>query len=450
MALSGIEIYKYLPKTNCKKCNFPTCLAFAMKVAARVVDISACPDVSAESKAALESAGRPPIRLVKFGPETHKVEVGNETVMFRHEKTFYHEPALLVRIKDTMPGAEMEKLVSEVNEYQVERVGKKLTMDGFALQNASKNPDKFVECVDLVMARSGLAMMLMSEDAAAMEVAAAKAAARKPLLHGANAGNLAAMIEVAKKHVCPLVVRETGGLSQLAELAEKAVQAGIEDIVLDPGVSDFKTSVDVLTNIRRQALKKNFRPLGYPVVTFPGEGAANVEEEAMLASLHIAKYGSVIVLDHFSSGVAYPLLTMRLNIYTDPQKPIQMAAGVYEVGAPKPDSPLCVTTNFSLTYFSVAGEIEASGFPTWLLICDTEGLSVLTAWAAGKFDSERIAKAVKQFNVGDKLSHKTIVLPGKVAVLRGELEDELPGWKVLVGPPEAMDIGGYFKRTWKA
>lgn len=449
MALSGIEIYKYLPRTNCKKCNFPTCLAFAMKVASRTVDISACPDISAQSKAALESAGRPPIRLVKFGPDTHTIEIGNETVLFRHEKTFYHPPALMVRIKDTMPKADIEKLVAEVSAYQVERVGIKLSLDGFAIQNASKSADKFAECVDLVTAKSGLAMMLMSEDPAAMGAAAAKAASRKPLLHAATAANLAAMVEIAKKNSCPLVVRETSGLTQLADLSEKATQAGIEDIVLDPGLNDFKSSVDTLTNIRRQALKKNFRPLGYPVVTFPGENAANVEEEAMLAAQHIAKYGSLIVLEHFSPAVVYPLLTMRLNIYTDPQKPIQMAAGVYEIGAPKKESPLCVSTNFSLTYFSVAGEIEASGTPSWLLICDTEGLSVLTAWAAGKFDSERIAKAVKQFNVADKIGHKTIVLPGKVAVLQGELEDELPGWKVLVGPTEAMDIGGYFKRTWK-
>lgn len=450
MALSGIEIYKYLPKTNCKKCNFPTCLAFAMKVAARTVDISACPDISAQSKAALESAGRPPIRLVKFGPDTHKLEVGNETVLFRHEKTFFHPPAFMVRIKDTMPKAELEKLVADVSAYQVERVGMKLTLDGFAIQNVSKDAARFAECVDLVMSKTGLALMLISDDPAAMAGAAEKAASRKPLLHGATAANLDAMVDVAKKNACPLVVRDSSGLDQLAALSEKVAKAGIEDIVLDPEVNDFNRSVDVLTNIRRQALKKNLRPLGYPVVTFPGENAKNAEEEAMLAAQHIAKYGSVIVLDRFSPAMVYPLLTMRLNIYTDPQKPIQMAAGIYEVGAPKKESPLCVTTNFSLTYFSVAGEIEASGFPTWLLICDTEGLSVLTSWAAGKFDSERIAKAVKQFNVEEKVSHKSIILPGKVAVLRGELEDDLPGWKVLVGPPEAMDIGGYFKRTWKA
>ncbi|MBI2854409.1 MAG: acetyl-CoA decarbonylase/synthase complex subunit gamma [Chloroflexi bacterium] len=449
MALTGIEIYKYLPKTNCKKCNFPTCLAFAMKVAARVVDITACPDLSAQSKAALESAGRPPIRLVKFGGDTHKVEVGNETVMFRHEKTFYHPPAIMVRIKDTASKEDIAKLVDEVGGYQVERVGMKLTMDGFAVENASKDQARFLEAVETVLAKSGLAVALMSDNPATMDAAVAKAAARKPVVYAATKENWSGMADIAKKHSCPLVVRDSSGLENLVALSEKVAQAGIEDIILDPGVDSFKSSIDSLTEIRRLALKKNFRPLGFPVMTFPGVQAKTTEEEAALAAEQISKYSSVVVLEHFSPALAYPLLTLRLNIYTDPQKPIQMAAGIYEVGAPKPDSPLCITTNFSLTYFSVAGEIEASGVPSWLLICDTEGLSVLTAWAAGKFDAERIAKAVKQFNVADKISHKSIVLPGKVAVLRGELEEELSGWKVLVGPMEAMDVGGYFKKTWK-
>jgi acetyl-CoA decarbonylase/synthase complex subunit gamma len=331
----------------------------------------------------------------------------------------------------------------------VERVGIEMKLDGFAIQNESGDAGKFLQCVEAVMAKSNLPLVLMSEDSAAMEQALSKAAAGKPLIHAATKDNWESMVELSKKHSCPLAVREISGLSELADLSEKVTQAGIEDIVLDAGITDLKSSVDVLTQIRRLALKQNFRPIGYPVITFPGEGAATGEEEAMIAAQHIAKYGSIIVLDHFTSGMAYPLLTLRLNIYTDPQKPIQMAAGMYEIGAPKPDSPLCVTTNFSLTYFSVAGEIEASGFPSWLLICDTEGLSVLTAWAAGKFDSERIAKAVKEFDVAGKLSHKSIILPGKVAVLRGEVEEELPDWKILIGPPEAMDIGGYLKKTWQ-
>jgi acetyl-CoA decarbonylase/synthase complex subunit gamma len=188
--------------------------------------------------------------------------------------------------------------------------------------------------------------------------------------------------------------------------------------------------------------------LGFPIITFPGEGAEDTDEEAILAAEFIAKYGGIIVLDHFDPAVVYPLLTLRLNIYTDPQKPIQVSPGVYEIGAPKPESPLLVTTNFSLTYFSVAGEVEASGVPSWLLICDSEGMSVLTAWAAGKFDAEKIAKTLKQFSVTDKLSHQKIVIPGFVATISGELEEELPGWEIRVGPREAVDITGYLKNVW--
>jgi acetyl-CoA decarbonylase/synthase complex subunit gamma len=255
------------------------------------------------------------------------------------------------------------------------------------------------------------------------------------------------MIELAKKYSCPLAVYGNG-LEEVAGLTEKATKAGVEDLVVDSGARGYANSLVALTQVRRLALKKSFALLGYPVITFPGEGAKSVNDEAMLAGMHIAKYAGIIVLDNFSPAMAYPLLTMRLNIYTDPQKPIQMAAGVYPLGDPKADSCLCVTTNFSLTYFSIAGELENSGFPSWLLVCDTEGLSVLTAWAAGKFDAEKIAKAVKDFKVPDTVSHKKLIIPGGVSVLKGDLEDELPGWDIMVGPREAMAIGGYLKEYW--
>jgi len=172
-----------------------------------------------------------------------------------------------------------------------------------------------------------------------------------------------------------------------------------------------------------------------------------VEEEAVQAAQHIAKYAGIVILDHFDPATIYPLLTLRQNVYTDPQKPIQVGPGLYEISNPQPDSPLLVTTNFSLTYFSVAGEVEGSGRPTWLLIVDSEGMSVLTGWAAGKFDAEKIAKSVQQFNVPSKISHKKIVIPGLVATISGELEEELPGWEIRVGPREAIDIPAYLK-TW--
>jgi acetyl-CoA decarbonylase/synthase complex subunit gamma len=448
MALTGIEIYKFLPKTNCKKCGFPTCLAFAMKVAQKTVDITTCPDLSEESKQALEAAGRPPIKLVSIGGDGKKIEVGNEVVMFRHEKAFLHPPGLMVRIKDTAPSDSVAQQAAEVADFKVERVGLELTLDGFAIENESGDAATFARCVETVQSKTDLPLVLMSSKAEAMAAALEKAAPNKPLIYAATQDNWEAMAELAQKHGCPLAVAEPQGLSELAALVEEVNKKGVEDIVLDPGVRDLASSLNTLTQLRRLALKQNFQPLGYPIITFPGNNAAGVEEEALLAAQQVAKYAGIIVLDHFSPALAYPLLTLRLNIYTDPQKPIQVQPGIYPIGAPKESSPLCVTTNFSLTYFSIAGELEASGHASWLLVCDTEGLSVLTAWAAGKFDAEKIAKSVKEFNVASQINHQSAIIPGRVAVLRGEIEEELPDWKIMVGPPEAMDIGGYLKNQW--
>jgi len=445
--MTGIEIYKHLPKTNCKKCGFPTCLAFAMKVAQKQADISLCPELSEESRKTLEAASRPPIRLVSIGGDK-KVEVGNETVLFRHEKTFFHQPALVVRIKDTEPLDNVIRLVKKVTNYSVERVGLKLSLDGFALANESKDTDSFSKLVEIVNSNTDLPLILMSTEPAIMKLALDKVGPSKPLIYAVNRDNWQDMAQLALDYQCPLAVFEPQGLSQLAGLTEMVTQKGVEDIVLDPGALDFANSIDILTQLRRLAIKKNYRPLGYPVITFPGDNAASIEEEMVLAAQHIAKYAGIIVLDHFSPGAIYPLLTLRLNIYTDPQKPIQVAAGIYPINNPKGTSPLAVTTDFSLTYFSIAGELQSSGFPSWLLVCDTGGLSVLTGWAAGKFTPAKIAKTAKQFDVASNINHQSVIIPGYVAIIKGELEEELPGWKVMVGPREAIDIGNYLKREW--
>ena len=445
MPLSGLEIYKLLPKTNCKECGFPTCLAFAMKLAAKQAELAACPHVSEEAQAALAAAATPPIRLITISSDDRQIEVGNETVMFRHEKTFYHEPGLLVRVKDTQPLEEFEEVITKAASYSVERVGMKLNVSGFAVENASRDPALFAERVEALRARADLPRVLISKDPAAMEAALAKLQGTVPLLYAADKDNWQAMAELAKKHNLPLAVRGQNDLTALANLVEQVKQAGLEDIVLDPGARGPVDTLISLTQLRRLALKKNFRLLGYPIITFPGEGAASEAEEVVLAAQHIAKYGGFIVLDRFDPATMYPLLTLRLNIYTDPQKPIQMEPGIYEFGEPTADSPLLTTTNFSLTYFSVAGEVESSGKPCWLLVCDSEGMSVLTAWAAGNFDAEVIAKMVKQFNIEEKIAHRRIVIPGLVAVISGELEDELSGWEVLVGPREAVDLPVYLK-----
>lgn len=449
MPLSGLEIYKLLAKTNCKECGYPTCLAFAMKLAAKQADLSDCPHVSEEAKKALEAASAPPIRLVTLGGNEHKVEIGNETVLFRHEKTFYHHPAVVVRLPDTLSAAELEAKVSEVLGFQTERVGIELTLDGIVLQNASGDANTFAQAVATVRAKTKFPLVLLSDDPAAVAAGLAKEGGLSPLVGPATEANWEEMTKVAKEGKASLIVKGNGDLSALANLAEQVKGAGMENIVLDPGTRSLNDTLCNFTVLRRLALKKNFRPLGYPLIGFPGEEADSFEGEVIAAAQQIAKYGGIVVMDHFSPEAAYILLTERLNIYTDPQKPIQVNPGLYDFGTPSTDSPLLVTTNFSLTYFSVAGEVEASGTPTWLLITDAEGMSVLTAWAAGKFDAERIAKAVKTFDVPDKVSHKKIVIPGLVSTISGELEEELPGWDIRVGPREAVDIPNYLKNVWK-
>ncbi len=231
----------------------------------------------------------------------------------------------------------------------------------------------------------------------------------------------------------------------LAGLTEKIKGTGVEDMVLNPVADSLSKSLALNTLIRRLAIKKNFRPLGYPILALCGDG--DPARESIWAAQAVAKYAGFVVIDHFTPETVYALLVLRENIYTDPQKPIQVQPGIYEINNPKPESPVMVTTNFSITYFSVANEVEGAGLPVWLLVTDAEGMSVLTAWAAGKFDAERIAKAVKQFGLADKVSKKRIVLPGHVAVLSGELEEELPDWEVRVGPREAVDIPAYYKQV---
>jgi acetyl-CoA decarbonylase/synthase complex subunit gamma len=448
MALSGLQIYKLLPKTNCKDCGFPTCLAFAMKLAAKQVELDACPHVSDEAKEALSAASAPPIRAVKFGTGDREFQVGNETVMFRHEKTFFNKPGLALRVKDTEEADAIAAKVETANAYSVERVGINMTFDAIALENASGDSGTFAGVVKAVRAKTDLPFVLMSDNTDALKAALEVEGGHKPLLYAATAENWDAMADVAKGGGASLALRSQNGLSELAELTEKLKGAGVEDLILDPGSRDLSVSLAQFTQLRRLALKKNFRPLGFPLIAFPAEVSDTEEGEIVAATQYIAKYAGIIVLDRFDPAVAYPLLTLRLNIYTDPQKPISVDPGIYEFNNPTADSPLFTTTNFSLTYFSVAGELDGSGMPAWLVICEAEGMSVLTAWAAGKFDAETIAKAVKTFGAGEKIAHKKITLPGHVAVLSGELEEELPGWEILVGPREAVDLPAYLK-AWK-
>ncbi|MBI5666489.1 MAG: acetyl-CoA decarbonylase/synthase complex subunit gamma [Chloroflexi bacterium] len=445
MALSGIQIYKLLPQTNCKDCGFPTCLAFAMKLAAKQVELAACPHVGDDAKAQLSEASEPPVRLVSLKSNGYEVKAGNEVVLFRHEKTFYNKPGLFIRLRDTESPDEIKTRVAAADGYKVIYVGRELALDGFAVEAASRTPAAFSAAINAVRQISHRPLILISRDPAIMAAGLRLVDGERPLMVGADAANWQAMGDLAKQHGAALAVT-ADTLDGLADLTVKLKDLGVQDLVLDPTAQRLGASLALNTQIRRLALRKNFRPLGYPVIAFPGD-ADEPAQESILAAHAIAKYAGFIVLDHFAPETAYPLLVLRENIFTDPQKPIQVQPGVYEINNPNADSPVLVTTNFSITYFSVANEVESSGLPAWLVVTDAEGMSVLTAWAAGKFDAERIAKAIKTFNVADKVSVKRVVLPGHVAVLSGELENELPDWEIRVGPREAVDLPAFIKQS---
>ena len=440
MALSGIQIYKMLPQTNCKECGFPTCLAFAMKLAAKQVELSGCPYVSPESKVQLAESSAPPIRLITLkGPGT-EIKVGNEVCLYRHEKTFYNKSGLFIRIKSSM--AEIEAIVTKADAYKVTYVGMDFSVDGFAIED--DDPEKFAEAVKSVRSATKRPLILISNDPLVLTAGLKPLSGEKPLLLGANSANWESMAELAKNAgACLGICAET--IEELADLSEKIKTKGVEDLVLAPSTNTMGKSLTLATQIRKLALK-NFRPLGYPILTMPCNAVSD-KRESLIAAQSVAKYAGFIILDKFNPELLYALLVLRENIYTDPQKPIQVTPGLYEINNPKPDSPVLVTTNFSITYFSVANEVESSGLPARLLVVDADGMSVLTAWAAGKFDAERIAKAVKFFEVESKINSKRIVIPGHVAVLSGELEEELPGWEIRVGPREAVDLPGFMKKV---
>jgi acetyl-CoA decarbonylase/synthase complex subunit gamma len=414
-------------------------MAFGMKLAAKQVELSLCPHVTDEARAKLADSSAPPIRLVTLKGVETEVKAGNELCLFRHEKTFCNKPGLFVRVKASQP--DLAAVAARADAYRVSYVGTDFGVSGFAVE-ADGGADAFAAAVKTVRAASKLPIILMASAAEALAAGAAALPGETPLLAGADAANWEAVAGVAAPAKLPVVV-SADSVDGLAELTEKFKAKGVEDLVLNPVSKTMGAALAQYTQIRRLALK-NCRPLGYPVINFAC-AAGSAEREALVAAQAISKYAGFVVLDGFSPELIYALIVLRANIYTDPQKPIQVQPGLYEINNPTAASPVLITTNFSITYFSVANEVESAGLPAWLLVTDAEGLSVLTAWAAGKFDAERIAKAVKASGVEGKIAKKRICIPGQTAVLSGELEEELPGWEIKVGPREAVDLPGYMK-----
>jgi len=448
MALTGIQIYKLLPKTNCGECGVPTCLAFAMNLAAGKADLSSCPYISEEAKTQLASASAPPILPVTIGVGDSALKIGGETVLFRHEKTFVNKPGFAVLITDKMSEEEVDGRLKRFKEFQYERVGLTLKPDLVAIKDTKGDKERFVALINKAKEEKECNLILMSDSVDVLAAGVKACAQRKPLIYAATKDNVEQLSTLAKENSCPLAVR-ADNLEELGSLTTKLTEAGVKDLVLDSCSRTVKEAFQDQIFIRRSALLKKFRPLGFPTITFPCEMTDDKMKEALIASLFVAKYGGIIVLSDFQGHSLFPLLIERMNIYTDPQRPMATKQGIYEIGSPKDDSPVLITSNFSLTYFIVAGEIETSRVPSWLLVMDTEGLSIMTAWAAGKFVADAIAPFVKKSEITDKIKHRKLVIPGYAAAVSGELEEELPDWKIEIGPREASHIPAYLKTSWK-
>ena len=448
MALTGIQIFKLLPKTNCGKCGFPTCLAFAMSLAAGKVELSACPDVSEDAKAQLAEASAPPIRTVAIGAGDRALKVGGEIVMFRHEKRFENPNGFALLITDTMDDAEVNARLERFKQFEYERIGLILRPELIAVKDESGDAGKFEVLVKKIKQSSDGSLILMSSNPDILAAGLRACADRKPLIYAATKDNLEAVTDLAKENACPVAVKASS-LEELAALTTKLTESGVNDIVLDPGSRSLRQAFEDQIIIRGSALINKFRPLGFPTIVFPGEMTDDPMKEAVIAAMFVAKYGGIIVLSNFYGESLFPLLVERLNIYTDPQRPLATTEGIYEIGSPDESSPVLLTTNFSLTYFIVSGEIETSKVSSYLLVKDTDGLSVMTAWAAGKFVADTIAPFVKKCGIGDKVKHHKLIIPGYAAGESGGLEEELPGWEILVGPRDGSLIPAYLK-TWKS
>jgi acetyl-CoA decarbonylase/synthase complex subunit gamma len=447
MALTGLAIQKLLPKTNCKECGSNTCLAFAMKLAANKAELSLCPYASDEAKRVLGAASEPPVKTLSLG-SNKKPTIGGETVLYRHEKTFVNQTALGINLDDTLPDTEIDDLLQKIKGYSLVRVGETLTIDLVSITNRQPERSRFISVAKRAREKTGLPIIIHSENNAkeVLNEAAKTMSGTGSVIASALPHTAAELADTAKKYGHALAVTAPT-LDEIVSTTTSLRGSGFTDIILNFSTSSLAEKFQVNTLSRSAALRSSFKALGYPSIAFIK--ASNNLDTAVDAVTEIAKYGGIAVLPAFNPALLSTLMTLRMNIYTDPQKPIQVEPRLYPVGDPGPDSPVFVTTNFSLTYFIVSGEIENTGISAWLVVPECEGMSVLTAWAAGKFSGTSIAKFVKESKLEEKIITREMVIPGHVSQISGELEEGLPGWKVLVGPQEAGDLESFVKaRNW--
>ena len=446
MALKGLDIFKLTPKTNCKQCGVPTCMAFSMKVAQGALPLEKCPFITSDVMEQLSEATAPPMKTIKVGEHS----LGGETVLERHEKTFVSKTLYAMKVCIGKSDEENDAILAKVPVVDYDRIGERMYVEFIYVNYVpGKGDDRYYELVKKAAA-TGRDLILSCTDPDVAKQALELVKDKNVILKGANAENYEAMNALATEYKVVLGVNGES-LEELHDTVEKLEKLGNKNLIVNTGARSAKDAFRSTVEVRRGAIKGGDRTFGYPSivdVTILAKGDAHLE--AAYASLFTAKYASIIVLSEMDYAKALPLYGLRQNIFTDPQKPMKVEPGIYPLNGANENSICMVTVDFALTYFVVSGEIERSGVPVNLLISDAGGYSVLTAWAAGKFSASSIAKFIEEQNIPEKIKNRTLVLPGKVAVLKGELQEKLPDWNVMVGTNEAVEIIRFLKDTVKA
>ena len=441
MALTGMAIYKLLPRTNCGDCGFPTCMAFAMQVASKQKAMTDCPFLSEDAKSEASDASSPPMKLVHIGPEGDAgIEIGQETVMFRHEEKFHRAPALAVRIPAGLSDDDAQAKLAQINDAVFTRIGQEISVRLAAVEITGMSAADAEARVRALAGKSRAPLMIIGDDAEAMAAAVKAVADKKPLIYKATEQNADAFIKIAADSKCPLAV-SAESLEKLADLTKAAKEKGADDLLLAFDGHNIAQAVRTITSARRAALKKGVRALGYPAAV--DVSCEDTMKETVLASTFAAKYAGVIIMDNADPAELLPVLTTVQNIYTDPQVPNTVEAKLYEVGNVTEDSPVLFTTNFSLTYFSVEGEVERSKVPCYISVVDTEGLGVLNAYAGDKLSAEKVVQALDEQQVADKVKHRTLIIPGLLPAFKAEIEETSEWKEVLLGPENASGIPAF-------
>jgi acetyl-CoA decarbonylase/synthase complex subunit gamma len=445
MALKALDIFKLTPKKNCKDCGFPTCMAFSMKVASGAVEVEKCPHMSNDAIAKLSEATAPLMKSLKVGSGESEYTLGGETVLFRHEKTFVSRNRYAVEFSDELSMEEIDSKIANMKLVDYIRIGEEMRVE-FALVKYNGNKDSYLSLINkLKESELKIAYIVDCEDAEVAKEAVSLLEGTNPIVYGANKDNYTDMIDVVKGSNLALGVKASS-LEELYSTVEAIQNAGYKELLLDVTGSNAKETYTNAVQVRRISLKEQDRTFGYPSIVFANRLSNNDPMmEVALSSVFTVKYGSIIVLDDINYSKALPLFALRQNIYTDPQRPMRVEPKIYPINNPDENSPVIVTVDFALTYFIVSGDIERSKVPCWLVIPDAGGYSVLTSWAAGKFGGNSISAFVKECGIEEKTKNRDLIIPGKVAVIKGDLEENLPGWNIVIGPEESMEIPKFLK-----